>query len=302
MSEQPNRDKKGDRKSRNRRFVFEFVGCVVVIVAVIAFAPLIIEWWQSYIGSEGTLGEFGDQFGVANALFAGLAFAGVIVAMRMQSRELQIQQVDLDDTQKIMSGQQKQLELQAASMQQQRFDNRFFQLVSLYHQTVNQITFSSNSQQPSLHGKEAISAYLIFHKQDLPKHFFPPLFGEDNELLPENDQRAAFIHDYHLNKWYSSFGDQFGHYFRHVYHVYKFIDAQHLDADKEFYSAIIRAQLSQAELYLLFYNSVSWLGREKALPLYFKHGLFDNLDHAELCAEGDWDVFSHLAMKDEKSI
>jgi len=40
-------------------------------------------------------GVFGDQFGSVNALFSGLAFAGVIYAVILQSKELELQREEL---------------------------------------------------------------------------------------------------------------------------------------------------------------------------------------------------------------
>jgi hypothetical protein len=40
-------------------------------------------------------GVFGDQFGAVNALFSGLAFAGVIYAVILQSKELELQREEL---------------------------------------------------------------------------------------------------------------------------------------------------------------------------------------------------------------
>ena len=46
-------------------------------------------------GSLETRGQFGDSFGGLNALFSGLAFAGVIYAVLLQRRELQLQREEL---------------------------------------------------------------------------------------------------------------------------------------------------------------------------------------------------------------
>jgi hypothetical protein len=45
--------------------------------------------------SEGSHGEFGDKFGAINALFSGLAFAGVIYAILLQRQELELQREEL---------------------------------------------------------------------------------------------------------------------------------------------------------------------------------------------------------------
>lgn len=40
-------------------------------------------------------GAFGDMFGAVNALFSGLAFAGVIYAILLQTKELELQREEL---------------------------------------------------------------------------------------------------------------------------------------------------------------------------------------------------------------
>ena len=45
-------------------------------------------WWQPTSISPG---PFGDMFGAVNALFSGLAFAGIIVALLLQRRDLELQ-------------------------------------------------------------------------------------------------------------------------------------------------------------------------------------------------------------------
>ena len=48
------------------------------------------------------------------------------------------------------------------------------------------------------------------------------------------------------------------HYFRNVYHIYKFIFTSELieKTKKQFYASLVRAQLSSDELYIILYNSI----------------------------------------------
>lgn len=52
----------------------------------------------SAIPSWPERGTFGDMFGAVNALFSGLAFAGVIHAINLQRKELQLQRKELNET------------------------------------------------------------------------------------------------------------------------------------------------------------------------------------------------------------
>lgn len=77
-----------------------------VIAAIVAVIIVIGLWSVNWIvGCTGTVikapdnaGEFGDMFGVINALFSGLAFAGIIVAILMQRSELIMQRKELEST------------------------------------------------------------------------------------------------------------------------------------------------------------------------------------------------------------
>jgi hypothetical protein len=50
------------------------------------------------IGNWSDRASFGEMFGAANTLFSGLAFAGVIYAILLQRRELELQRVELKMT------------------------------------------------------------------------------------------------------------------------------------------------------------------------------------------------------------
>ena len=74
----------------------------------------------------------------------------------------------------------------------------------------------------------------------------------------------------------------FDHYFRHLYHIIKFVkNTQLLDSDQERYeyTSIVRAQLSRYELVWLYYNGLSDYGKEKFKPLIEEYALLKNLRH-----------------------
>ncbi|HKO52127.1 MAG TPA: hypothetical protein VJV79_30675 [Polyangiaceae bacterium] len=64
-------------------------------------------------------GQFGDVFGVANALFSGLAFAGLVYAILLQREDLQLQREELSLTRKELqrSAQAQELSEQALRAQ-----------------------------------------------------------------------------------------------------------------------------------------------------------------------------------------
>jgi len=70
------------------------------------FPAILLIWigyglWVYYnISPWSDRGQFGDMFGAVNALFSGLAFAGVIIALVFQRRELELQRRELELTRK----------------------------------------------------------------------------------------------------------------------------------------------------------------------------------------------------------
>ena len=73
------------------------------------FVAIILVWGGFWVGLRvgfGEItdaGEFGDMFGAVNALFSGLAFAGVIIAILLQREELRLQRQELQDTRQTLA-------------------------------------------------------------------------------------------------------------------------------------------------------------------------------------------------------
>ena len=88
---------------------------------------------------------------------------------------------------------------------------------------------------------------------------------------------------------YSAFYTQhqgaLGHYFRNLYHIFKFVKESPIE-DKRRYTSLARAELSQYELALLFYNGISPYG-EKFKPLIEEFGLLENLNTGLLMNEAE---------------
>lgn len=66
--------------------------CLLLIIGLWIICPIIVTRWY---GIPKEPGSFGDIFGAVNALFAGLAFFGIIVTILLQRLELQQNTVEL---------------------------------------------------------------------------------------------------------------------------------------------------------------------------------------------------------------
>ena len=93
-----------------------------------AFVFVVTAWWVLgnapgwyFQGDYASASQWGDSFGAANTLFSGLAFAGVVLTLYFQTRELALQRREIDETQKIMQeatkAQEKTAEAQSKAQQ-----------------------------------------------------------------------------------------------------------------------------------------------------------------------------------------
>ena len=88
-------------------------------IGIVSFLAVIILWLASwflvphYLPVWSDRGAFGDMFGVVNALFSGLAFAGILIALYMQKHELELQRKELSAT-------REELKLQRMEMKGQK--------------------------------------------------------------------------------------------------------------------------------------------------------------------------------------
>ena len=96
---------------------------------------------------------------------------------------------------------------------------------------------------------------------------------------------------------------RFNHYFRHLYHIFKYIDTSDLIEDKERYeyASIVRSQLSDYELVMLFYNCLaqkdSGIEENKFKPLIEKYAIFNNLRKELLAKEEHLNEYNDGAYK-----
>ena len=67
------------------------------------------------------------------------------------------------------------------------------------------------------------------------------------------------------------------HYFRVMYSILSFVDSADLENRNNFYTKILRSQLSDPEIAIIFYNGLSDVGRRKFKPLSEKYGLLKGL-------------------------
>ena len=122
-----------------------FFKIAVGLVAISIAFPFVVNYFFSDWGKSGT---FGDTFGALNALFSGLAFAGVIVTILIQKSELKNQRTEL--------------QLQRTEMQETRKEflinrttNLVYSQLDRFEKCLSELTITYNGT--TYHGNDAIS-------------------------------------------------------------------------------------------------------------------------------------------------
>lgn len=157
---------------------------------------------------------------------------------------------------------------QDASTKRQQFESTFFCLLT------QQQMLRENLQGQI--GNERLQgiAYLTKLKEDLSDALSCLNYRQD-EISSKNKTMLKYI----INQLYLDFFlpnvSNLGHYFRHLYHILKYVDESNID-DAKSYIDILQAQLSNDELYLLSINGISNFGRKKMFPLLNKYSLLEN--------------------------
>lgn len=255
---------------------------IISVISIFLLALSIFLVWHTFpswmgnvfdiknsVEQQSLLGTFGDSFGALNTLFSGLAFAGIIVSIFLQSKEL-------SETRGEIKAQGNQFKLQTQALNRQVFETTLFQLISLHNEILGSVTVFDYSGKQQFNGRAAVKE--IYLKKFHEGAFRYELGLHENEY-PKN------INEYYMT-FYELYGDQIGHYFRNIYQIINFIDKSEV-GNKKFYSNLLRAQMSSHELGLLFYNCLSDLGREKFKPLIEKYSFFEHLPLIEHIADDE---------------
>lgn len=235
--------------------------------------------WYLLVG-EKERGTFGDMFGAVNALFSGLAFVGLILAILLQSEELKLQRRELESTRTELRGQKEQLELQNTTLRKQNFEETFFQLVRFQGAITQSLTIPGT---PGFAGRAC----------------FPHMYRQFRHGYNSNQTRDHRLKiNYVYREFFNRYQSLVGHYFRNLYQILKFVSSSDIE-NKLFYTNLLRAQLSSDEQALLFYNCLSELGEERFKPLIERFAFLESLDRSLLLNSEDVNLYLPSAF-DEK--
>lgn len=232
-------------------------------------------------------GAFSDGAGLLNAFFSFLAFVAVLLTIYLQSKK--------DEHDK----------LNGARVQ---FEQEFFAMVGMLENIVSHLRFTEHNDDHSTYvdEKKIEQAYngsgLSNNNENNPHSNTKPTVVEGREVFKyiykdrKDKNLYSFVNvmaDLRLSSDAQDmcFDGTLDHYFRYLYRILKHIDESELlnrldnpHREREYYAHVLRAQLSNYELLMLFYNGLLGDHINTIKKLIERYAMFNNLRSWELGA------------------
>lgn len=242
---------------------------------IIIGAGAFIYWFIS--GNNNDLDKFGDYVGgVVTSIWSLAGLIIIYVAFLGQKQQILQQQKEMLYNRFEISMTREEMVQQNETLSRQRFENTFFQMLSLHHQIVDSIEYIHPNRTRT--GRDAFKfIYEQFHSEMQSKR-------KDDFNITLETYLKHYKRSQHL----------LGHYFRNLYHIIKLVKYSDIE-EKSRYTSLVRAQLSSHELLMLFYNCLTINGLEKFKPLVEEFRLFKNMPTEEIVYPLDKDQYSNTA-------
>lgn len=219
-----------------RRPAISIISIFLIYAAIIA----ITTWKSSPITIE-KVGALGDSFGLLTSLFTGLAFAGLLTTIFLQREELHLNRLELRET-------KEEFKLQSQTFHRQRFEDAFYQLLSLYKDNLRDLSIRPHSQEAvRIHGIDALN--------HLNNKFDKAWAKQKRSILPNNeDNRVEYL--YVLFQTIRSVYVRQTRYVETLSNLLILVEEECTPTErKSNYWRIITSQLTAYEIKYLFYQS-----------------------------------------------
>jgi Putative phage abortive infection protein len=271
-------------------------------------------------------GQIGDRYGgLMNPIIAiaGVIITGLAFYIQYEANRLQISNFKEEQDANKLQNQKLQIE------------STFYQMLGLHKENVNEMRYMYknkeylgrdvfpkmkenfhniiNSWQPSKSPLINLECYDDSAANALNQNkfnfcYFIFFFNDDNKAFHKYSQISdGYKHSFkniNISNYYpSDASNKLGHYFRHLFLMVKYIVNQPIsllsDNEKKAYLKILRAQLSNNEQAMLFYNWVAegfgsnWENENN--NFFTQYNMIHNLQYSQL-----WNYYGYSGIIDEK--
>lgn len=283
------------------------VWSILIVSLLVCVGVSLVGLWLSYmyvagqvVSSSGEVvqnarGLFGDSWGGVNAIISAFAFAGVIVTLFLQNRDLNLQR-------KEMARQREEFEKENKTLKYQRFENLFYNMLNLQQEIVAGLRYDYQEKETFLIPQKdsyPLQDDRLIDKVVTGREVFRYTFEDAQIALSEKDKlgNSIIIQGYrrfmHIKGFaaydYTWIPTIYDHYFRHLYKIIQFVDKQGFSFEEAYkYVSLLRGTLSRYELVWIFYNALSF---EKFKILIEKYALLKNLREDLLARSAETESF-----------
>ncbi len=195
-----------------------------VIIVVLGYAGILIFLtWPVTTTTIDKAGVFGDSFGLINTLFSGSAFAGLIITILLQRKEL--------NEARLIS-------------RKQNFDDSFYRLLDFYQRNLNAISITNHENGDNYLGVSALNY--------LQKKLTQAMTPYNTYLLEKNSRK---VYEYYLFIEIQKILIRQSRYLGTLESILSLIDAEiKTHEERIIYWKILASQITSNELKYIFYQ------------------------------------------------
>ena len=260
---------------KRRKPIFVGIGSTKLFLSCIAVLAILPqrdndEWsWRIISFLLSPSNEIGDTFaGIAGAL----AFLWIIVTVMLQSSELAEQRKEI-------SRQADEFEKMNETMQIQKFEAFFFELISTQNSIVNSMDLRKSNE-----------GTVISQGRDCFENFYRKIVRHDDRWITgEKDIQDNAMENYAT--LIEDSASDLGQYFRFTYNALREIHESEYSTIR--HRRLFRSLFSDDELLVIFYNCLSPSG-EKLIAYMEIFEFFDNLPKDRLVRQAHWTQYQDL--------
>jgi hypothetical protein len=250
---------------------------VLLITVVLLWYFIGYDYVNNHFG-EADRGPFGDQFGVVNALFTGLTFAGLFYTILLQRKQMDQQREEISITKENLSvahdhlaATREELDLsnrefkeQNKTMTRQRFESTFFSLLSMFQTNITTLP----------EGRQFFTALISRMKQPMGFEI------QEGSEKRHTDLLAHYYHSHTVNHMSGIYL-----YVDNLLTLLKYVEDSKLieEDEKGLFNSIIISNIGKDEKSILFYFMVFEDEEDvRKLDLILYQRMTDFLDHLTL--------------------
>lgn len=237
---------------------------IAVVAGLLVIAPVsgyIFMYGYNPVYSHEKWAQFGDFFGgVLNPIYALLAFIALLYTINLQRTELRHARNEFRRSADALIDQGK-------SIEKQNFESTFFHLLNTHNNIVSSIDLHSDKGKVTT-GRDC---FRVFYTR------LTKIFRQNQQRFVNKTDRQMLDSAYRT--FWKDHQTELGHYFRYLFNIIRFLDESQYSEGP--YIKFLRAQLSDQELLLLFYNCLSPQGAP-FIEYVYRYELFDNLPKLRL--------------------